>query len=81
LSGRGDDPFFNKPITAIWSAKMTYVAHGLFSVFFADMEMQCTPQALFLPFNRTVEGEISATNLTNTPKSYLLAGLIWITLG
>jgi hypothetical protein len=29
---------------------MTYIARGLFSAFVADMEMQCTPQALFLAF-------------------------------
>jgi hypothetical protein len=39
------------PITVIWSAKMASIARGLFSVFVADMEMQCTLQALFLPFN------------------------------
>jgi hypothetical protein len=27
-----------------------YVACGLFSVFVAGMEMQCNPQALWLPF-------------------------------
>jgi hypothetical protein len=33
---------------------MSYIARGLFSVFVADMEMQCTPQALFLPFNKAM---------------------------
>jgi hypothetical protein len=52
----GPRPILNKPITAIWSAKMTYIARGLFSVFVADMEMQCTPpQALFLPFKKKSE--------------------------
>jgi hypothetical protein len=42
-------PILNKPLTAIWSAKMTYIARGLFSVFVADMEMQCTPKHCSYP--------------------------------
>jgi hypothetical protein len=45
---------YNMPITVLWSAKMASIARRLFSVFVADTEMQCTPQALFMPFKLDV---------------------------
>jgi hypothetical protein len=61
-----------RPI-AIWSAKLAYIARGLFSVFVANMEMECT-EALRLAFKyKQVMGKQKTGRKINNPKVSILS--------